>query len=197
MVKEAFNYKRVMFAVVLLTTFLFCPGNFGQSQEQKAPQTSRPKEAAKKEAPDEKGKKDEERTKQVQSIIEGILYNTHSILNPVVRIRIRMLIAEAYWDFQPEKAREILSDEFPKIALIAAPQNESDFGRFWSMKDSGKSPMYKGRPIDQVRAQLRREMLAIVSAHDSALARALVAAEKTKAKETDAHTEETDEVLAT
>src|SRR2546430_7321336 len=133
MVKEAFNYKRVVFAVVLLTTFPFCLGSFGQSQEQKAPQTNRPKEAAKKEAPDEKVKKDEERTKQAQSMIEGILYDTHSILNPVVRIRIRMLIAEAYWVFQPEKAREILSEEFPKIALIAAPQNKSDFGRLWSI----------------------------------------------------------------
>jgi len=197
MVKEAFNYKRVVFAVVLLTTFPFCLGSFGQSQEQKAPQKSRPKEAAKKEATDEKVKKDEERTKQAQSMIEGILYDTHSILNPVVRIRIRMLVAEAYWVFQPEKAREILSEEFPKIALIAAPQNESDFGRLWSIKDSGKPPMYKGRPIDQVKAQLRREMLAIVSARDSTLARALVAAEKTREKESDRHTEETDEVLAT
>src|SRR2546425_7205136 len=197
MLKKAFNYNRAVFAVVLLTTFPFYPGSFGQIQEQKAPQISRPKEAAKKEAPDEKVKKDEERTKQAQSIIEGILYSTNSILNPVVRIRIRILIAEAYWLFQPEKAREILSEEFPKIALIAAPQNESDFGRLWSIKDSGKPPMYKGRPIDQIKAQLRREMLAIVSARDSALARALVAAEKTKEKKSDQHTEEIDEVLST
>ncbi len=190
--RNAINCKRAVLAVVLLTTFTFCPGNFGQSQEQKAPQTSRPKEAAKKEATDEKGKKDEERTKQAQSLIEGILYDTHSILNPVLRIRIRMLVADAYWVFQPEKAREILSEEFPKIAL-----NESDFGRLWSIKDSGKPPMYKGRPIDQVRAQLRHEMLAIVSAHDSALARALIAAEKTKEKESDQQTAEIDEVLAT
>src|SRR5436190_9153681 len=197
MIKKTINCKLAVFAVILLTTFPFCPGNFGQSQEQKAPQKSRPKEAAKKEAADEKGKKDEERTKQVQSIIEGILYDTHSILNPIVRIRIRMLIAEAYWGFQPEKAREILSEEFPKIALIAGPQNESDFGRVWSIKDRGKSPMYKGRPIDQVKAQLRREMLAIVSARDSTLARALVAAEKTKEKTSDPHAEEIDEVLST
>ena len=197
MLKKAINYKRAVLAVVLLTTFPFCPGSFGQIQEQKAPQKSKPKEAAKKEAADEKGKRDEERTKQVQNIIEGILYDTHSILNPVVRIRIRMQIAEAYWGFQPERAREILSEEFPKIALIAAPQNESDFGRLWSIKDSGKSPMYKGRPIDQVKAQLRREMLAIVSARDSSLARALVAAEKTKANQNDEHAEELDEVLST
>lgn len=197
MLKKAINCKRAVLAVLLLTTFPFCPGNFGQSQERKAPQKSRPKEAAKKEAADEKGKKDEERIKQAQSIIEGILFGTNSILNPVVRIRIRMLVADAYWDFQQEKAREILSEEFPKIALIAAPQNESDFGKLWSIKASGKPPMYKGRPIEQVKAQLRREMLAIISARDSALARALVAAEKTKEKESDQHTEEIDEVLST
>jgi len=197
MLKKAIDCKQAVFAVVLLSTLTFWPGNFGQSQAQKAPQKGGTKEAAKKEAEDEKVKKDEERTKQAQNIIEGILYSTHSILNPVVRIRIRMLVADAYWVFQPEKAREILSEEFPKIALIAAPQNESDSGMLWSIKDSGKPSMYKGRPIDQVKAQLRREMLAIVSAHDSALGRALVTAEKTKAKETDKHTEDTDEVLET
>lgn len=197
MLNKPIDGKRVLLALVLLTVSPFCPANFGQTQEQKAPQKSRLKEAAKKEAADEKGKRDQERIKQAQSIIQETLYGTNSILNPIVRIRIRMLVADAYWDFQQEKAREILSEEFPRIALIAAPQSESDFGTLWSIKDSRTPPMYKRRPIEEVKAQLRREMLAIISARDTALARALVAAEKTKEKESDRHAEEIDEVLST
>lgn len=196
MPNRGINCKRVVLAVVVLIAFPLCPGSFGQGQEQKTPQ-QRPKETAKKEVPDEKEKKDEARVKQAQTIIESILFGTNTILNPVVRIRIRMLAADAYWDFQPEKAREILSEEFSKIAVIAAPQNESDFGTLWSIKEIGKPPAYKGRPLEQVKAQLRRDVLAIISARDSALARSLVAAEKAKETQSDSHRNEVDEVLST
>jgi CBS domain containing-hemolysin-like protein len=56
--------------------------------------------------------------------------------------------------------------------------------------------MYKGVPLDEVKGQLRREMLAIVSARDSALARALVATDKKNEKNDEAVTEKHDEVLA-
>ena len=196
MLKRGINCKRVVFAVVVLTAFPFCPGNLGQGQEQKTPQ-QKTKAAAKKDLPDEKDSKEVERVKQAQTVIEGILFGTNTILNPIVRIRIRMLAADAYWDFQPERAREILSEEFPKIALITAPQNESDFGTLWLTKESGKPLMYKGRPIEQVKAQLRREMLAIISARNSALARGLVAAEKAKETKSDSHKNDVDEVLST
>jgi hypothetical protein len=194
MLKRAINRERVL-GVVLLTAFPLCLGNLGQGQEQKTPQ-QRTKEAAKKDLPDEKDRREEERVKQAQTVTEGILFGTNTILNPVARIRIRMLAADAYWEFQPAKARQILSEEFPKIALIAAPQNESDFGTLWSINESGKPPMYKGRPLDQVKAQLRREMLATISARDSTLARTLVAAEKAKETKSDPHTQEVDEVLS-
>lgn len=195
MPNRGINCKRVVLAVVVLIAFPLCPGSFGQDQEQKTPQ-QRPKETAK-EVPDEKEKKGEARVKQAQTIIESILFGTNTILNPVVRIRIRMLAADAYWDFQPEKAREILSEEFSKVAVIAAPQNESDFGTLWSIKEIGKPPAYKGRPLEQVKAQLRRDVLAIISARDSALARSLVAAEKAKETQSDSHRNEVDEVLST
>ena len=160
MLNKAIDCRRPFIAIVLFSISPFGLVSFGQSREQKLPSQTSTKKAA----VNEKERKDEKRIKQAQSIIQEILFGTHSVLNPVVRIRIRMLVADAYWDTQQEKAREILSEEFPNIALIAAPQNESDFGKLWSTKDSGKPPMYKGRPIEQVKAQLRREMLAIISA---------------------------------
>ncbi|MFY9620421.1 MAG: hypothetical protein WAQ99_11485 [Pyrinomonadaceae bacterium] len=171
-----------MLALLLLTAFPFGPESLGRGQERKTPQ-ERTKEDGNLDLPDEKHNKEGERVKQAQTVIEGILFSTNTILNPIVRIRIRMLAADAYWEFQPDKAREILSAEFPKIALITAPQNESD--------------TYKGRPIEQVRAQLRREMLAIISARNSVLARGLVAAEKAKETKSDEHPNEVDEVLST
>jgi len=193
---KGINCKRAVFAVVFLTAFCLCQGNLHRSQGQKPAQKSRPIEAAKK-APDEKGKKDEERIKQAQTNLDGILYGTNTILNPIVKIRIRMLAADAYWYFQPQKAKEILSEEFPKIALITAPRNESDFGTLWSIKESGKPPMYKRRPLEQVKTQLRREMLAIVSARDSVLARVLVGADNVKETQSDQHAHDVDEVLST
>lgn len=191
MLSKVIACRRVL-AAVLLSTSPFCLAGFAQSQEQKVPRPP----SSRKAAATEKDKKDEERIKQAQGIIQDILFSTNSILNPVVRIKIRMLVADAYWDFRPEKSREILSEEFPKIALISAPQNESDFGRLWSIKNNGEPAMYKGRPLETVKAQLRREMLAIASARDSALAKGLVAAEKTTDKTGD-HTEDVDEVLST
>lgn len=189
MLKKSLNLKGVLLAVVLLSVSPFC---FGQSSEQK---NTRPA-ITQKDAVKEKDKKDARRIKQAQNIVQDLIFSSNDILDPIVRIKVRMLVADACWDSDPEKARQILSAEFPKIALLTAPQNQADFGTAWSSQDSEKPPLYKGRPIEQVKAQLRSEMLAIVSSRDAALARSLVAANRPKENTSDQHAD-LDEVLGT
>jgi hypothetical protein len=142
---------------------------------------------------------DLKRVKQAQDVIENIFQASASIPNPVVRMKVRMLVADAYWNFQPAKAREILSEDFPQIASISVPQHELNLGKIWSIRGIGKPPIYKDRELEMVKAQLRREMLSIISAHDTALARSLVASEK-KEEEKDGRVSQrnrADEVLST
>ena len=180
--------KRLFLVGVLLVTVLLCRPSLSQNRDQRSTQPN----PSQKVVPD---KQDEERHQRAQAIIEGILADAKTIQNPVTQIRIRMLAADAYWNLQPEKAREILSDEFPKIRLIAVPKNEDEFGKIWSRMNERKTETYKGTTVEQVKARLRREMLAIVSAHDPALARALLEGEKKEKKYGPG--EETDEVLET
>ena len=196
MLTRAIAFKPLLLVGVLLTTFVFCKSNLGQNRDLKPSQKPDPNEARSERALPSKDRS-QERLDLAQSIVRSIHTDTKSVLNPVIRIRIRMLLADAYWSFQPEKAREILSEDFPKISLIAVPKEEGEFGSTWSPKNGEKPETYKGVPLEQVKKQLRREMLAITSSHDPALARALVAAENTKDQKDDATAEERDEVLAT
>lgn len=166
----------------------------GQNQNQKSPQNENQRETPKQQA--ERNRKEQERIEDAQNKIQHILLETKTILNPVIRIRIRMLVGDAHWSFRPDKAREILSEEFPKIALIALPTNESEFGQTWTAKTADTPETYKGVAIEQVKAQLRREILSIISAHDPALARALIATEKKSQDQSTGTTENRDEVLA-
>jgi hypothetical protein len=195
MIKKVINCNPAVVAIVLLTSFPVYSSSLGQNRDQRVSQKSIKKQAVSKEAEDERARKKQERIKQALNIVETVLIDTKNINNPVVRIKTRILAADAYWDSQPEKAREIISEEFPKIAKITIPES-SEFGNVWSIKGNGKTPMYKGVPLDEVKAQLRREMLAIVSARDSALARALVEVDKKNEKNDEAVTEKIDEVLA-
>lgn len=191
------NGKRLVWVGVLLATAGLCTSNPGRNLSRNSAQ--RPHFNGY-EAQQNLRKNDQtsaERIQLAQRIIQDIQSDTKTILNPVVRIRIRMLVADAYWSFQPEKARAILSEEFPKIALITPPQNEDKFGKIWSQKDQEQSATYKGVAVEQVKAQLRREIIAIISSHDPALARELIATEKKKDKKDDHEEEKTDEVLAT
>lgn len=142
---------------------------------------------------------DERRMKQAQSVIQDIYHLAGGIHNPVVRIKVRMLVADGYWNFQPDKAKVILSEDFSQIASISVPRNELEIGKIWSIKDLGKPPSYKGIELEMVKAQLRHEMLTIISSRDPAFARSLVASEKKEEKKEDHAGEERrlDEVLST
>ena len=50
--------------------------------------------------------KDQERRKLAQEIVENVLLDTRSVLNPVVRTKIRTLTAESYWHFRQQTARQ-------------------------------------------------------------------------------------------
>jgi hypothetical protein len=129
-----------------------------------------------------------EKLTKAQNTIDSVFSDSKSLTNPVLRIKLRMLVADAYWDFKQEKAREILLEDFPRIEQIMLPESRTDFGRIWSVEANGT---YKGITLSQVRAHLRKEMLAIATGADPALARALLATEKKTEKRS-----EVDEVLA-
>lgn len=139
----------------------------------------------------------ESMTKQAQNVIGDVFSMSGNLTNPVVRTKIRMLVADAYWNFEPNTAREIVSKDFLQIASISIPQHELELGKVWSVTDLSKPPIYKGRNLEEVKAQLRLEMLTIISARDSTLARSLVAAEKKDEKKDDQAGERRDEVLST
>jgi len=183
--------KRLSLTLLLLAMALLGRQNFGQKRDQKpAPQ---PQPSNSQLVP--KAEKDDERRQRAQGIVDRLLADSKTIQNPIIRIKITMLVADAYWSLQPDKAREILSENFPKIRLIAAPQDEAEFGKTWSRTNEKKIEMYKGTAVEQIRSKLRREMLAIISSHDSKLARALIEAENKEKK--DGPGEEHNEVLET
>lgn len=142
-------------------------------------------------------KQNEKRIKLAQDVLQDIFKRSENMANPVVRIKVRMLIADAYWNYEPNIAKEILLEDFPKIASISVPQHEHELGKLWSVDDLGKPVTYKGRNLEEVKAQLKREMLTIISARDSALARSLVASERNDEKKSDTSGESRDEVLMT
>lgn len=193
MLTTMISRKSMLLSGILLTTFVLTGSNFGQHRKQKPSQKPNSNEAVGEQTILNRDR-NQERLDLAQNIIRTIHSDTKNVLNPVIKIKIRMLVADAYLNFQPEKAREILAEDFPKIALLAVPEEE--FGKIWSPKNGDKPETYKGVALEQVKKQLRREMLAIASSHDPALARALIAAEKQKEKNNDSAVEETDEVLA-
>jgi hypothetical protein len=133
--------------------------------------------------------KDEQRRKLTQDIAENVLHDTRSVLNAVVRTKIRTLAAESYWHFRPQTARQILRDEFSGLKSLDSVEVKSEF---WTEKD-GKSN-YKGRPAEHVKTQLRRELLATAGSYDAAFFRELVASEK---KSETSSTEQPDQQLVT
>jgi hypothetical protein len=117
--------------------------------------------------------KEQQRRKLAQEIAENVFLDTRSVLNPVVRTKIRTLTAESYWHFRPQTARQILRDEFSGLKSLDSVENKSEF---WTERD-GKTN-YKGRPAEHVKTQLRRELLATAGSYDPAFFRELLASEK-------------------
>jgi hypothetical protein len=133
--------------------------------------------------------KELERRKLAQDIAENVLHDTRSILNPVVRTKIRTLTAESYWHFRPQTARQILRDEFAGLKSLDSVEVKSEF---WTEKDSKTN--YKGRPAEHVKTQLRRELLATAGSYDPSFFRELLASEK---KGETSSTEQRDQQLVT
>ena len=117
--------------------------------------------------------KEQQRRKLAQDIVENVFQDARSVLNPVIRTKIRTLSSDAYWHFRPQTARQILRDEFTALKSLDTAESAS---QFWIEKD-GKNN-YKGMPAEQVKAQLRRELLAIAGVYDSSFFRELLASEK-------------------
>jgi hypothetical protein len=114
--------------------------------------------------------KEQERRKLAQEIVENVFLDTRSVLNPVVRTKIRTLSAESYWHFRQQTARQILRDEFSGLKSLDSVELKSEF---WTEKD-GK-PSYNGRPAEHVKIQLRRELLATAGVYDPPFFRELLA----------------------
>lgn len=134
-------------------------------------------------------KTDQERQKLAQEIVENIFRDTRSILNPVIRMKIRTVAAEAYWQFQPQIARQVLREEFFVLKSLDSLESAS---QFWTEND-GKLK-YKGMPAEHVKAQLRRELLAIAGVYDPMFFRELLASER---KSETSGTEQPDQRLMT
>lgn len=133
--------------------------------------------------------KERQRRKLVQDIAENVFHDTRSVLNPVVRTKIRTLTAESYWHLRPPTAREILRHEFSALKTLDSGDDKSEF---WTEKD-GKTN-YKGRPAEHVKTRLRRELLATAGSYDAAFFRELLASEK---KTETSNTEQPDQQLMT
>ncbi len=182
------------FFLVLTLTGASALQTFGQDGERQRPQTKTSKTAEPRDDND-RSLKEKEKASRAQGIIVEVLSESKFVLNPVVRMKIRILAVDAYWEFEPEESRKILSKEFSQLQSVFHAANESLFGELWS-SNNGK-PTYKGIPIEQVRGQLRRELLAVASSHDIGLARELVAAESKNENLEGAADDHPDEVLAT
>lgn len=189
MLTTAILRQRLFLILLLLTTAFLGPPSLGQKRDQMPVQSRNPSLQVV-----AKADRDDERRQQAQGIVDGLFADSKTIQNPIIRIRVRMLVADAYWSLQPEKAREIVSEDFPKIRLIAAPLDEAEFGKTWS-RNNEKKELYKGTAVEQIKSRLRRQMLAIISSHDPSLARALLEAENKEKK--DGPGGEHDEVLDT
>jgi hypothetical protein len=118
-------------------------------------------------------KREQDRQKLVHEIIHNVFTDTRSILNPVIRTKIRTLSAEAYWNFQPQTARQILRAEFSALGSLESPEDAS---KVWTEQD-GKTN-YKGMPLEQVKAQLKRELLATAGGYDPSFFRELLASSR-------------------
>lgn len=116
---------------------------------------------------------DQERQKKTQEIVETVVRDARFILNPVVRVKIRTLSAAAYWHFQPLTAKEILRDELSTLGTFENLEGASNFVTELEGKNS-----YKGKPLDEVKAQLKRDLLATAGVYDPSFFRELVASSR-------------------
>lgn len=117
--------------------------------------------------------KEQERRKLAQEIVENVFLDTRSVLNPVLRTKIRTLSADAYWYFRPQTARQILRDEFSALKSLDNVDGQLEF---WTEKDGKRH--YKSKRAEHVKTQLRRELLAIAGVYDPPFLRELLASEK-------------------
>lgn len=115
--------------------------------------------------------KDQEREKLAQEIVENVFRDARAILNPIIRAKIRTLTANAYWHFNPQTARQIIREE---LTALKSLESDESTAKFWTEHDGKTS--YKGMPLDQIKADLRRELLATAGVHDPSFFHELLSA---------------------
>jgi hypothetical protein len=145
------------------------PVSHTQTNPEKAPSQKEAKEArTKKPDPEAEdlNKKRKRLTREAIQALEDAIARAKKLQNPVVRIKIRSLAADALWDYKEEEARAILTEEFRGIASMTVPQ-----------EDENKPPVYKKRKLEDVKAGLKKELMVMIGSHDAALAHSLLAAE--------------------
>src|SRR5688572_8310210 len=86
------------------------------------PVAAQNRESRKSSANDAVDKVRNERLTRARNVIDNVFSDSKSLANPVLRIKLRMLVASGYWEFKQERAREIFTDEFPRIEQITLPQ---------------------------------------------------------------------------
>ncbi|HEX6284012.1 MAG TPA: hypothetical protein VFZ71_04030 [Pyrinomonadaceae bacterium] len=112
---------------------------------------------------------DQDRQKKTQDIVEAVFADARFVLNPVVRAKIRTLSVDAYWHFQPLTAQKILRDE---VSALATWENLDGTANFVTEQEGKVS--YKGKPLEEVKAQLKRELFATAGVNDPLFFRELV-----------------------
>lgn len=137
--------------------------------------------------------RDRERERFIKELVADLAVEARTILNPVIRARIRTVSANAFWHFHPETAREIVLEEFSALKSLKPLETTA---KFWIEQD-GKSN-YKGMPLEQLKAELKRDLFASAGLNDPAFFRELLAQnKKSESSEATGSDQLTEQQLAT
>jgi hypothetical protein len=137
-------------------------------------------------------RKSQDREKLVQEIVDNVFHDTKSVLNPIIRTKIRTLSANAYWHFQPQTARQIVREEFTSLKSIETLDGTS---KFWTEQDGKTS--YKNIPVEQIKSDLKRELLAVAGDHDPSFFQELLVAGKKTENDQTSNSDQPDQQLMT
>ena len=145
------------------------PDSEAQDQKKKDLPTANPDERKDATSEAKALEKRKKLTQEATQALEDAIWRAKKLQNPIVRMRVRSLAADALWDYQEENAKAILIEDFRGISSITVPQEEE-----------GKPPTYKKRKLEDVKAKLKKDLMAMISSRDRALAQSLLAAEKSE-----------------
>jgi hypothetical protein len=121
---------------------------------------SLPKSASQSKVSDDK----ENRYKtQAVEILEEALISLQDMNDPIAQMLLRIKVADALWTSQPERARQMLTDDYRRISSLKLHQVEA-----------GKPAVYKGMRQEEVQQYLDRLLLLAISVRDDKLAESLL-----------------------